>query len=599
VRELPLVLVLSGILVGAARAEEPVYFPDARLKEAVEAELFISDPTPTDLLGLTELLIPAIWTKENTVADLTGLEYATNLSALDLKYHRATDLSPLSGLIHLRSLNLLGIGISDISPLSGLIELESLDLESNEITDILPLAGLTSLESLCLHRNSVSDISPLASLGSLTWLDLRVLPLNQAAYDTYIPWLKANNPGITLLYDQPITSYLLVILSTQGGSVVTPGEGTFTTAPGESVRLQAKADPGFVFVGWSGTHTATQNPWILTIDQDYNLQANFATVLNTIHVDDNGPGDPGPDDPAVSDPLENGTVEHPFDSIDEAIKIAASGATILVHAGTYHETIDFKGKQVVLTGFAPQDPNRAEWPVIDGDGSGPVVNLTHGEMPSCLLAGLIITGGKSQTAGAIRCDGSSPTFANCLIAGNRATNWDGAAILCTDSNATFVNCTIVDNHGGQFGAGLSVVDSQVTVVNSILWGNWPNEIQAEGDDLPFIRYSVVAGGWPGLGDLKTDPLFAGRGRWVDGSDPVATATPSDPAAIWVMGDYHLQSRAGRWDPKTATWVRDEQTSSCIDAGDPASPVGQEPFPNGGIINLGIYGGTAEAGKSGP
>ncbi|MHC4643702.1 MAG: hypothetical protein ACYS32_18830, partial [Planctomycetota bacterium] len=35
----------------------------------------------------------------------------------------------------------------------------------------------------------------------------------------------------------------------------------------------------------------------------------------------------------------------------------------------------------------------------------------------------------------------------------------------------------------------------------------------------------------------------------------------------------------------------------IDAGDPAIPIGLEPFPNGGIINMGAYGGTAEASKS--
>ena len=42
---------------------------------------------------------------------------------------------------------------------------------------------------------------------------------------------------------------------------------------------------------------------------------------------------------------------------------------------------------------------------------------------------------------------------------------------------------------------------------------------------------------------------------------------------------------------------DEVTSPCIDAGDPMSLIGPEPFPNGGIINMGAYGGTVEASKS--
>ncbi|UCG55609.1 MAG: hypothetical protein JSU70_12155, partial [Phycisphaerales bacterium] len=63
------------------------------------------------------------------------------------------------------------------------------------------------------------------------------------------------------------------------------------------------------------------------------------------------------------------------------------------------------------------------------------------------------------------------------------------------------------------------------------------------------------------------------------------------------GDYHLKSQAGRWDPSTRTWVVDDVTSPCIDAGDINTAVGSEPFPSGGIINMGAYGGTAEASKS--
>jgi len=42
---------------------------------------------------------------------------------------------------------------------------------------------------------------------------------------------------------------------------------------------------------------------------------------------------------------------------------------------------------------------------------------------------------------------------------------------------------------------------------------------------------------------------------------------------------------------------DDVTSPCIDAGNVMSPIGHEPFPNGGVINMGAYGGTAEASKS--
>ena len=595
-KKVSLALMLSSLLLGTAWAEDPVDFADPQLKAAVETELFISDPTPTDMLDLTQLVIPLTWQRIDAISNLAGLEYATNLTDLNLKYHKVSDLSPLSGLTHLRSVVLLGNGISSISPLSGLMELESLDLESNEVSDISALSGLPNLASVCLHRNLVSDLSPLASLTSLDWLDLRALPLSQDAYATYIPRIKANNPGITLLYDGFFAGQL-ILSSSVGGSVVAPGEGTFTTVFGESLWLEAQADPGFVFTGWSGSWTTTQNPLLLIVDQDYTMQANFISILSTIHVDDNAPADPGPDNSAVSDPLANGTREHPFDSIRKAIDVAGKGATIFVHAGTYRETIDVLGKRIELTGFDPDNPGGAAWPVIDGGGNGPVVSFTHGEDANCLLTGFVITGGKSRSVGAIRCSGSSPTIANCLIVGNRATDWNGATVLCTDSNATFINCTMVDNRAGQFSAGLYLVNGRVTVVNSILWGNWPKEIQTEGDDLSPIRYSAVAGGWPGLGNLAADPLFAGLGCWVALGNPGVTVPPSDPQATWAMGDYHLQSQAGRWDPKTGKWLQDKATSPCVDAGDPSLPVGPEPLPNGGIINLGVYGGTAEASRS--
>jgi len=53
------------------------------------------------------------------------------------------------------------------------------------------------------------------------------------------------------------------------------------------------------------------------------------------HVDDNGAYDPGPGDLTVSDPLEDGSIDHPFDSIQEAINGAGMGNMITVFPGVY------------------------------------------------------------------------------------------------------------------------------------------------------------------------------------------------------------------------------------------------------------------------
>jgi len=61
------------------------------------------------------------------------------------------------------------------------------------------------------------------------------------------------------------------------------------------------------------------------------------------------------------------------------------------------------------------------------------------------------------------------------------------------------------------------------------------------------------------------------------------------------GDFHLKSHAGRWNG--TTWVCDNETSPCIDAGDPNSTYSKEIYPHGQRINIGAYGNTSEASKS--
>ena len=108
----------------------------------------------------------------NSISDLSPLAGLTKLTVLDLYDNNISDISPLSGLTSLTYLDLSGNGISDLSPLAGLTNLQVLELPSNRSSDISPLAGLTSLTRLGLYNNGISDISPLSSLTSLTDLDL-------------------------------------------------------------------------------------------------------------------------------------------------------------------------------------------------------------------------------------------------------------------------------------------------------------------------------------------------------------------------------------------------------------------------------------------
>ena len=319
---------------------------------------------------------------------------------------------------------------------------------------------------------------------------------------------------------------------------------------------------------------------------DWDIQAHFLSLRDTLYVDDD----------AASDPNQDGSPEHPISRIQDAIEVARDGVTIFVAPGLYRGNIKM-GKMVHVTAIDPCRPNAGPCATIEGTGGDPVVTIYPGAGWNCSLSGFVITRGRGSLAGGIYCSGASPKLSHCLIVGNRCTDPNGAAVYFEQSRAVMTNCTVADNYAGQNGAGLALVDSDVNVMDSILWDNYPSEIRARGTSDPSIRYCNVRGSWPALGDTGSDPLLARPGYWADPADPNMVVAMENPGAVWMNGDYHLKSQAGRWDPAAGSWRRDEVTSPAIDAGDPASPIGYEPAPNGGIVNMGAYGGTAEASLS--
>ena len=195
---------------------------------------------------------------------------------------------------------------------------------------------------------------------------------------------------------------------------------------------------------------------------------------------------------------------------------------------------------------------------------------------------------------------TSSTLKNCILTGNKAY---GELIYTGEGGGLYAfgdtilnNCTFSGNWAHQGRAISKYSDSFLRLNNCILW-NGGDEISKSNPSTLTVTYSNIQGGMEGEGNIDADPCFANPGYWADADDPNIVVEPNDPNAVWVDGDYHLKSQAGRWDPVSQSWVQDDTTSPCIDAGDPNSPIGHEPFPNGGIINMGAYGGTVEASKS--
>jgi hypothetical protein len=163
----------------------------------------------------------------------------------------------------------------------------------------------------------------------------------------------------------------------------------------------------------------------------------------------------------------------------------------------------------------------------------------------------VITGNYSDDdgGGVFAWSGSQPTIINSIIAGNEARVTGGGISLFNGSSdeVIIINSTIAGNVA-PFGAGML---GNATISHSIIWGN-VGDHQINGGAV--VTHSVVAGGYPGAGNMDVDPLFVDV----------------------LNGDYHLRP-----------------DSPLIDAGDPlfeplngATDIDGEARLNGGAIDVG-------------
>jgi Leucine-rich repeat (LRR) protein len=146
-----------------------VNFPDAVLDEVIREELRLGAAklNDADMLALTSLY----GEMTQSIQNLTGLEFATNLTTVYFDFEQISDVSALASLTNLEELWLRGNQISDVSALASLTNLLRLDLGFNQISDISPLASLPNLESLWLRGNPRLNLQQ----GSQTMADIQVL----------------------------------------------------------------------------------------------------------------------------------------------------------------------------------------------------------------------------------------------------------------------------------------------------------------------------------------------------------------------------------------------------------------------------------------
>ena len=174
-----------------------VHIPDPNLRAVIAESLGKSPNTPITVEDIEEL--GQLKAPNRGIRDLTGLQFATNLSRLSLNDNQISDLSPIAGLVGLDALWIINNPVSDISPVRGLTNLTELVVDKTYVSDLSPIAGLINLKELGVSTPLVSDLSPVRGLTNLTelWLNqTQVSDLSPVAGLINLEFLRATQGGI-------------------------------------------------------------------------------------------------------------------------------------------------------------------------------------------------------------------------------------------------------------------------------------------------------------------------------------------------------------------------------------------------------------------
>ncbi|HVY41145.1 MAG TPA: PQQ-binding-like beta-propeller repeat protein [Polyangia bacterium] len=237
----------------------------------------------------------------------------------------------------------------------------------------------------------------------------------------------------------------------------------------------------------------------------------------------------------------------PAASLSAAIATARAGSTIGLGAGTFP-----LGQTLVVPAGVTITGQGAGRTVLDAGGL--MVGVTFGAAggQSTGLDRVTVTG--AQTCVAVERGSTGVSLTHVVVHDCPTTGVSVAG----EGGAKIVNATIVGNGTGVASSGA------VTVKNSLIGENQIG--------LASLAASALSSSYDDLFSNATDLQGLERGN----GDISAAVTFANP----ISHDYRLVA-----------------VQPSTDAGDPADDVGAEPAPNGGRINLGAFGGTADAEQS--
>jgi hypothetical protein len=206
---------------------------------------------------------------------------------------------------------------------------------------------------------------------------------------------------------------------------------------------------------------------------------------------------------------------------------------------TYMNNIKVSGSEDGIRCFE----NGSPWPTLILENSS--VSQNSGSGIYALRAYLTLNNVNvyGNNGGGIRCGMTGLIMRNCCLSDNSADQ--GAGLYMGSGNANLFNVTITGNTAGSYGGVYASSSSHIKMVNCISYFNSPDEISSNFN----ITYSNIYGGYEGLGNIDSDPLFEGsfcHPYQLAAGSPCVEAGRPDISALGLP-EYDLIGNYRLWD----------------------------------------------------
>lgn len=177
-------------------------------------------------------------------------------------------------------------------------------------------------------------------------------------------------------------------------------------------------------------------------------------------------------------------------TVQEGIRRARDGDTVVVEPGTYDENIDFLGKHIVL-----RSSGGPHVTTLSGGGrDSSVVVFAHDEDSTSVLEGFTITGGRGSLGrmygGGVFVRRGAPRLVGNVITGNSSV-WGGGVYLAGGVEAACVieRNQIAENRGLRLGGGIYVGEANVQIVDNAVS---ENTIESDGGGIAIYGANNAA-----------------------------------------------------------------------------------------------------------